>query len=89
MNLGSLHKNTLIIRYPLLHNFLCLSQVGCFEFLISVEIRKSVHQSRPSGLGYPPEIFLLASPHGHGAPFDEKLKDHIVNTLCGENNIGT
>lgn len=89
VNLGSLHKDTLIIRYPLLDDFLCMSQVGCLELLISVEIGEGAHKSGTGSLGYPSKVLLLASPHGHGAPLDKELENHVIDTLSGHDNIGS
>lgn len=89
VNLGSLHKDTLIIRYPLLDDFLCMTQVGCFELLISVKVGECAHKSGTGGLGYPSQVLLLASPHGHSTTLDKELENHVIDTLGGEDDIGS
>ena len=88
MDLGALHQDTLVVGYPLLYNFLGLSQIRRLKLLIAVEVGESAHKSRPSGFGYPSQVLLLAPSDSHGAPFDKKLENHVIDALCGEDYVG-
>lgn len=89
VDLGALDKDTLIVGYPLLDDFLGMSQVGSLELLVTVEVREGADQGSAGGLGNTSQIFLLATADGHGTLLDEELENHVVDTLGGEDDVGT
>lgn len=89
VNLGALDKNTLVVGYPLLDDFLGVTQVGSLELLVTVEVREGVDQGSASGLGNTSQIFLLATADSHGTLLNEELENHVVDTLGGEDDVGT
>ena len=87
MGLCSLDKDTFIVTDALLDDFLCISEVRGFKGLVAVEVREGAEEGCASGLCYTLHVFFGDATYGHAAPVDKFLETHVVDALCGHDDV--
>ena len=84
---GAFDEDAFVVGYALLHDFVGVTEVRGFEFLIAIQIAEGGNEGCACGFGDAPEIFLLRTADGHGAFFDEELEYEVVDALGGEEDV--
>lgn len=87
--LGALDQDQLVVTDPLLHDFLCQSETARLECLLALQVGQTADESRSRRLSDTTKVLLLASSDGHGSCLDELLEAEIVDSLGGEDDVGS